>query len=293
MQRTIEDWYGDPLLYHLILFAKIYAGAEKKECNINRLSFNELCSKWDSLSRRGFIEYLKTRIKSIESIHSILEEHYDDNQEEQNAFKENWYDDKLTEVSVLLDIISLVSGTSSSMLSSKLPVPYFKTNKEDFEHIFPQTPIGDKIKDKSKQTQILNQYLQIVNFYIENEEERIKIEPDTINWDDQEWKEEIKALIKKKLDGVIPINSLGNLCLLDESVNRGYGNDFFLEKRIDIMRKSQDGHFIRPHVYAAFNKIFLERGDDHIDTTMMVRWDKDDILSRRKYVIQKIKEFLN
>ncbi len=289
LQRTIEDWYNDPLLYHLILFAKIYAGTEKKECNINRLSFKELCSNWKSLSRRDFIEYLKTRIKSIESIQSILE----DNQEEQIAFKENWYDDKLTEVSVLLDITSLVSGTSSSMLSSKLPVPYFKTNKEDFEHIFPQTPIGDKIKDKSKQTQILNQYLQIVNSYIKNEEERIKIDPSTINWDDQEWKEEIKALIKKKLDGVIPINSLGNLCLLDESVNRGYGNDFFLEKRIDIMRKSQDGHFIRPHVYAAFNKIFLEREDDHIDTTMMSRWDTTDILSRRKYIIQQIKEFLN
>ncbi len=293
LQRTIEDWYNDPVLYHLILFAKIYAGAEKKDCNINRLSFKELCSQWRSLSRRCFIEYLKTRIKSIESIQSILEEHSDDNREEKIAFQENWYDDKLTEVSVLLDIISLVSGTSSSMLSSKLPVPYFKTNKEDFEHIFPQTPIGDKIKDKSKQTQILIQYLQIVNSYIVNKEERIKIEPDTINWDDPKWKENVKSLINEKLNGVIPINSLGNLCLLDQSVNRSYGNDFFLEKRIDIMRKSQDGHFIRPHAYAAFNKIFRQREDDHIETTMMVRWDKIDILLRRKYIIQQIKEFLN
>ena len=83
------------------------------------------------------------------------------------------------------------------------------------------------------------------------------------------------------------------MCVLHESVNRGYGNDFFLEKRIDIMRKSQKGYFIRPHVYDAFNKIFVERQDDTIDMTMMTKWDKDDILERRKYIITEIHKFLS
>ena len=81
------------------------------------------------------------------------------------------------------------------------------------------------------------------------------------------------------------------MCVLHESVNRGYGNDFFLEKRIDIMRKSQQGFFIRPHVYDAFNKIYIERQDDSINMSMMTIWDKSDILARRKYIINQISNF--
>ena len=95
----------------------------------------------------------------------------------------------------------------------------------------------------------------------------------------------LNIILNDKIEKVIPVNSLGNMCVLHESVNRGYGNDFFLEKRIDIMRKSQDGYFIRPHVYDAFNKIFLERHDESIDMKMMNRWDKSDILARREYII--------
>ena len=80
--------------------------------------------------------------------------------------------------------------------------------------------------------------------------------------------------------------------MLHESVNRGYGNDLFLEKRIDIMRKSQEGYFIRPHVYDAFNKIFVERQNESINMQMMIRWDKSDILQRRRYIISKINKFL-
>ena len=82
------------------------------------------------------------------------------------------------------------------------------------------------------------------------------------------------------------------MCVLHESVNRGYGNDFFLEKRIDVMRKSQEGFFIRPHVYDAFNKIYMERQDENINMSMMIRWDKADILARRKYIITRLSKFL-
>jgi hypothetical protein len=126
-----------------------------------------------------------------------------------------------------------------------------------------------------------------------NEEQKVIINKEEINWDDQEWKDRIKARINASIAKIIPINSLGNMCVLHESVNRGYGNDFFLEKRIDIMRKSQQGFFIRPHVYDAFNKIYIERQDDSINMSMMTIWDKSDILSRRKYIINQISNFLN
>ena len=286
LQRTMENWYNDKVLYHLILFTSIYA-REKSE-DFPTLNFKELLKQWKELYRKDFIRFLKKRIANTEVFDDLIKQSERSKEEnEKTAFSENWYDKKLVMVSTLLDIISILSSNSAY-----LPARHFKVYKEDLEHIFPQTPVGDRIKDKVKQTQILKEYLEIINQSL-SEEEKIYIDDCDINWNDQNWKDSIKSHINDKIKKVIPVNSLGNMCVLHESVNRGYGNDFFLEKRIDIMRKSQDGYFIRPHVYDAFNKIFLERHDESIDMKMMNRWDKSDILARREYIIKRISNFLN
>ena len=286
LQRTMENWYNDKVLYHLILFTSIYA-REKSE-DFPTLNFKELLKQWKELYRKDFIRFLKKRIANTEVFDDLIKQSERSKEEnEKTAFSENWYDKKLVMVSTLLDIISILSSNSAY-----LPARHFKVYKEDLEHIFPQTPVGDRIKDKVKQTQILKEYLEIINQSL-SEEEKIYIDDCDINWNDQNWKDSIKSHINDKIKKVIPVNSLGNMCVLHESVNRGYGNDFFLEKRIDIMRKSQDGYFIRPHVYDAFNKIFLERHDESIDMKMMNRWDKSDILAIREYIIKRISNFLN
>ena len=286
LQRTMENWYNDKVLYHLILFTSTYA-REKSE-DSPTLNFKELLKQWKELYRKDFIRFLKKRIANTEVFDDLIKQSERSKEEnEKAAFSENWYDKKLVMVSTLLDIISILSSNSAY-----LPARHFKVYKEDLEHIFPQPPVGDRIKDKVKQTQILKEYLEIIN-QSRREEEKIYIDDCDINWDDQNWKDSIKSRINDKIKKVIPVNSLGNMCVLHESVNRGYGNDFFLEKRIDIMRKSQDGYFIRPHVYDAFNKIFLERHDESIDMKMMNRWDKSDILARREYIIKQISNFLN
>lgn len=286
LQRTMENWYNDKELYHLILFTSIYAREKIKEEPV--LSFKELLHQWKKLYRKDFIRFLKKRIASTEVFNDLINQSERCKEEnEKTAFLENWYDNKLITVSVLLDIISILSSNSTC-----LPARHFKVYKEDLEHIFPQTPVGDRIKDKIKQTQILKEYIDIINQSL-SEEEKIYINDCDIDWENQNWKDDIKSRINNRIEKVIPVNSLGNMCVLHESVNRGYGNDFFLEKRIDIMRKSQEGFFIRPHVYDAFNKIFLERHDESIDMKMMNRWDRSDILARREYIIKRISNFLN
>ena len=288
LQRTMENWYNDSHLYHLILFTSLHASEPNKEKNLTKLAFSDFYQKWKEYHRKDFIRWMKDRIARCETFDDLLGQFdisLEDN--EHKAKEENWFDNKLVSVSTLLDIISILSTNSNGRLTAK----YFKAHKEDLEHIFPQTPIGDKIKDKDKQTQILKQYLSIINKL--SKEEKIIIEDNDIDWDNIEWRNGIKDQINNLITELIPINSLGNMCVLHESVNRGYGNDFFLEKRIDIMRKSQKGYFIRPHVYDAFNKIFVERQDDTIDMTMMTKWDKDDILERRKYIITEIHKFLS
>lgn len=280
LQRTIENWYNDKELYHLILFTAIYA--------TNRLSFNELYNEWKKCSKREFVKFLKTKIAITQTYKELIEQKdYTLEKHKEVAFTENWYEEnELVSVSVLLDIISNLN----LHLDVKLPAYHFKAYNEDLEHIFPQTPIGDKIKDNDKQTQILLQYIEIINNLSTNN--KIEIDKKEIDWNNQEWKENIKKRINSKLSTIIPINSLGNMCLLHQSVNRGFGNDFFLEKRIDIMKKSQDGIFIRPHVYEAFNKVFINRQNDNIDMNMMLRWDYNDIIKRRQYIITQITQFL-
>ena len=286
LQRTMENWCNDKELYHLILFTSIYAREKIKEEPV--LSFKELLHQWKKLYRKDFIRFLKKKIASTEVFNDLINQTERCKEEnEKTAFLENWYDNKLITVSVLLDIISILSSNSTC-----LPARHFKAYKEDLEHIFPQTPVGDRIKDKIKQTQILKEYIDIINQSL-SEEEKININDCDIDWENQNWKDDIKFRINNRIEKVIPVNSLGNMCVLHESVNRGYGNDFFLEKRIDIMRKSQEGFFIRPHVYDAFNKIFLERHDESIDMKMMNRWDRSDILARREYIIKRISNFLN
>lgn len=288
LQRTLENWYNDRELYHLILFSVIYASEGNKDKNIARLNFREMFQLWQKNRRKEFIIKLKERISGTEVFEDLIKQSdRTDEENEKTAFQETWFDDKLVNVSVLLDIISILSYCNDA----KLPARYFKAYKEDLEHIFPQTPIGDRIKDKEKQTQILKEYLGIINQSLP-EDNKIVVLDNEIDWDNQDWKEYIKSLINERIGSVIPINSLGNMCVLHESVNRGYGNDFFLEKRIDIMRKSQEGYFIRPHVYDAFNKIFVERQNESINMQMMIRWDKSDILQRRRYIISKINKFL-
>lgn len=286
LQRTMDNWCNDKELYHLILFTSIYAREKIKEEPV--LSFKELLHQWKKLYRKDFIRFLKKRIASTEVFNDLINQTERCKEEnEKTAFLENWYDNKLITVSVLLDIISILSSNNTC-----LPARHFKAYKEDLEHIFPQTPVGDRIKDKIKQTQILKEYIDIINQSL-SEEEKININDCDIDWENQNWKDDIKFRINNRIEKVIPVNSLGNMCVLHESVNRGYGNDFFLEKRIDIMRKSQEGFFIRPHVYDAFNKIFLERHDESIDMKMMNRWDWSDILARREYIIKRISNFLN
>lgn len=288
LQRIIENWYNDKELYHLIAYTYIYASDANKEKELPELTFKTLYAEWKKDYRLNFIRFLKDRIKNIPAVNELIgqKEEVATNNEEV-AFNEDWYNDnKIISISVLLDISRCINSENF------LPAKSFKCCKEDKEHIFPQTPIGEKIKDKDKQTQTLFQYIEIINT-LKTDGTKIEVKEEDVDWDNENWKSEIKQLINGETKELLPINSLGNVCLLDESINRGYGNDFFLEKRIDIMRKSQEGVFIRPHVYEAFNKVFIERQNNTIEMEMMRRWDKTDILARRMFIINQIRSFLN
>ena len=81
--------------------------------------------------------------------------------------------------------------------------------------------------------------------------------------------------------------SLGNLVLLDASINRSYGNDLFIQKRNTIREHDAQGRFIPQGTRIAFMKYF-PNAEARLD-----KWSKQDKHAHEDYIYQSIEEFVH
>lgn len=309
LQRLIEDFYEDKIIYHLLIYIHIYGG----------LRWKEFVDKWHGLnSRVAFYEWLKDCVWKI--IHSFNLDNINPASEESSDNTKNiirrpitalcpdelnikflmsedfWSNGNLPAVCILIDIIDVLGKGNATDLPS-LKAEYFSVKSEDKEHIFPQTPIEkykNSRKDRERQIDKLNRYLEIVKNYLNKQ--KIPIPQDLSlcqnidTWSEDVWNTKINE-INTAIKQVIPIGSLGNMCLLDGNINKSYGNDFFTEKRFDIIHKSRSTTFIRPHVLDAFDKSFANN-NQRSDMSYMSVWTIEDIFLRRQNIINQINKFL-
>ena len=293
LQRTIEYWYGDVELYHLVQFV----GAQCK------VDFYTLITEWSKRNKETFIKYLKNIIKENSIVKFALRKTEMKNSievpltEDSLNADEDWHDGEdadLIFISVLLDIIDIIDSTTQRPMMF-LDADHFVAKNEDKEHIFPQTPLA---KDFTKE--VFYSYKEYIWNYLNQKKSRyIASYVDTFfnryldkimacELRKESFRKFINDVLTKK---IIPIGSLGNMCLLESHVNRSYGNDFFTQKHFDIMTKSKEGYYIRPHVLDAFTKV-MGQTQDRNDPTYMQKWNKDDIYARRRYVVKQIEDFL-
>ena len=271
LHRTIKDWYQDCEIYHFVKFLITYVN----------ISFDKIWNIWkEATDRKMFISRLKIKVKE-----SIKEE----NIEALDDLNENWFDNEdLYKILILLDIIQIINSQTKNN-KNKLPfldANYFHKSSEDREHIFPQTPISQR--DIEKPTKELKgkveKYIDILKM-ISVDVSSIDVE--NVNWENSDNLTELKENINNKLIGVIAINSIGNICLLHEKPNRGYGNDFYTSKRHVIIKNTKDGEHIRPHTLNAFDKGFL-KSPDNLD-----KWSNEDISANAIYIKEQITDFFN
>ncbi len=261
--------------------------------------------------RKNVISEFKNIIKNDETINRILQEVKNISEDINNYVlnmsaeqkddinSEDMYlrgRDELVKILVLVDIIDIIKTNKTGV--NRLPSSFFMIHNEDIEHIFPKTPMGgprQNSEDDQKKTDLLNEYICIINELDTNKITRINsITQKDCQWDNEEWVITTERTINNEIMKFFPLNSLGNLCILNNKVNRRYGNDFFLEKRIDIMENSSSGNtYIRPHVLDAFNKTFLKRNNKDFDLTAMTHWSVSDIYMRRASIITMIDAFLS
>ncbi len=283
IQRLVEHWYDDSELYHLVMYCAIYLG----------MPFSELTNLWFSKNHSSFISTLKKKIRETDWIESVLKTTNVDGDvisESDLNFKQNWYDDEdINPVMVLLDIIRIQNSKTTRFPIANLDAAHFRAVKEDKEHIFPQTPLNIGYDMKTLKDYIRIAYkcgykkkttewaFGLVDYYWERILENDKF---------REW------FNKKLTSEIIPLNSLGNVCLLQDKVNRSYGNASYTQKHFDIMKKAASGEYIRPHVLDAFSKIMAD-DEKRTDSSYMLQWDKSDIMSRRRYIVKQIDKYLD
>lgn len=216
-------------------------------------------------------------------------------------------------------------------LTDHLDASFFTCKNEDKEHVFPQTPIGGQaltnldalnkclkdnwglieknfkveLSDDGKQKGTLDdewkaywESFEAVNSLGRDSFPLLNLKKDDLKWllaDNKRAFDETKKRINgfiAKICG-IDLNSIGNIVLLDRSINRSYGNDFYPRKRRVILRSYRDQKSIRLHTRAVFAKEFVaDIEDEKADLAAELDvWDQKSIEANRKYIADEIEAF--
>lgn len=253
LHYTFRDWYQDREIYHylgFLFFQKI-------------IKFKDIWQFWIKKSnlRKNFIQSLKEKIKKIV---------FSDVAINTNP-SINWYDDDpslLVKILLILDIIHTIKNKNNSFL----PCGAFSKTGNDIEHIFPQNP--DEVKNKKE-------YIEFLNKYIVKDDARFNLSNFDAEYSTPEYQDKMQDFIQTQIAD-IEINSIGNLVLLDASLNRSITNNCYAVKRARVIEYFNNGNFIPPHTFNVFVRYFNTKDNKSLD---LEHWTNKDIQNNHKAII--------
>lgn len=260
LHRTLKDWFQDREIYHFLGFL----------FSLRVITFSKIWEKWNSekITRLDFIDFLKGEIKKAVFGHEpnvVSEENsgitfWLHKIKDYNSSTPTYWKGipELQKILLLLDIIEHSKEKDKGVSLPFLKPLYFKNHKEDEEHIYPATPLDiteKKFKDLRDPMKSIEDYLNNLNIGYESDKS-IKWEIDNDTWQKftAEEKNEKLVFLKNEIHQKKPINSIGNLVLLHLSINRGFGNDHYADKRICVINNTENGHYVRQHTLKVFVK---------------------------------------
>ena len=277
LHRTLKDWFENRKIYHYLGF--LFSHSKK-------IKIKEVLKEWEkSLNTRdNFIN--KWCISKIEEfIFSIEENDTIEDAKKQLLTKitdydalekTNWHNTK--ELNTILLLLDVIAHAKDAEIGNPLPflnAKYFANYKEDKEHIFSGTP---------KELKELIDYNDLIK-YIQSLKSDIKFpfsESEWVSFDIAERDNKLSDL-KTEIHKKTPINSIGNLVLLHQTINRGYGNDGYRKKRNDILMNTVNGLYVRHHTVKAFLK-YNSQGD-------LNNWNFDDVRKNANEIAINLEEF--
>lgn len=279
---TLEEWYNNRDLYHLIGFLIEY-----------NTDINTLKKASDTQTKLLFKKHLKDLIKLKLANIQLEELDYGSSNKE------------IKMVLLLFNIQTIISTVEADM---RFPFDKYKSQNWDIEHINSQADRTINPVDRKSWALDLVEFYTGINGYSDmlvntltlKEIQLEKIE--TLLTDKKDiCKKLIKILDADKVsdelfqsvyDDIISLHSvkdfvdndnISNLALLDEETNRGYGNAMFFIKRKKIIENDKQGIFVPICTKNVFLKYYTKNSDNNLNWTQN---DANDYLETMKEVLK-------
>lgn len=281
--QTLDEWYEDRDLYHLIGFLIEYGediDGLRKECA--------------NKDKDDFREYINSRIRSVMSGIDLVNLEYRPDEKSR---------ERVRKTLLLFNILTVLRNAKSDM---RFPFCRFKTEGWDIEHICSQTDrtvngqpdrrawCSDMLKYYTGTDEALKARKYVFPSEAKQESEItrgiLEFYGDDGNFIDKIPDDKFNILfstIQQQLEGQ-PDNRdwIGNLTLLDAATNRSYGNAYFPIKRLRIIDNDRDGVFIP----IATKNVFLKYYTRHSDK--MLFWSQDDANDYFESIAETLKDYL-
>ena len=285
---AIKEWYEDPVYYHYIGFII----NSSSDANLINSVYNDYISK----DKNKFIDALKNRVKT--ALGNIKY-----NKNDKRIYLSYGQNSKVKNLLLLFNLEYLIlqnsgNNTKEKKWFARFPFDIYKAEKWDIEHIDSYTT--NELKSVEDQLEWLNTAYKDLKDIVQDEKVLASIEEDIVALN-KDFKTDTYKSIKeriRKAAGEIEEgedsesdeikNSIGNLTLLNSSINREYKNALFTTKRKRIIENDSRGVFIPLCTKNVFLKYFDEKG------TTKTRWSykNGDYQAYEKRIIETLSEFL-
>lgn len=258
---TLEEWFNDRVLYHLVGFL-INEGEGVQQ--LLELAQGAAKSAFQARLRILIAHKLGIRIEMLDSqaTHSAIQEHLADLDYERDRRK-------IRAVLLLFNIATLLANPTSNL---RFPFDAFKKQRWDIEHV---KSVASKRPGKSDAQRL---WLQGAANYFAGDPEAAELHERIVGLSAETniaatsfdpLYDEILQHVGEIPDAEVD-NSVGNLTLLDQRTNRAYGNAIFPVKRSWILGLDEEGTFVP----LCTRNVFLKCYSRHIGNMMF--WQPAD-----------------
>jgi hypothetical protein len=287
---TLEEWYNDRALFHLIGFA---VSQKVSIADIFDLHQSSL-TKHDF--RQSLLEQVFSKTFTGKSI-DLLSSHWLD--ETLNTFTYESGAHKLRPILLLFNVASLLANP---VTNARFQFDKYKLDSWDIEHI--RSVASDMPNSKDKQKAWLGNVVSYISDDLHNdledtatgtnnEEQIIKIEAQALLNATTFDNDQFEAIYDKVREHFDPSgnedvdNSIGNLTLLDSSTNRSYQNAVFPIKRLRIIALDKKATFVP----LCTKNVFLKYYSKQVDK--MLFWETKDSEDHQKAMTEMLFGFFS
>ena len=282
---TLEEWYNDKALFHLIGYL-----VSQGDAIATLFELSESCA-----SKHEFRQCLLERIAQLTFSTKVLDKLSYSVIEAQLA--ELTYNGDAARIRRLLLLFNIASLLANPVTNARFQFDKYKQDNWDIEHI--RSVASDMPADKNKQKNWLEQVIAYISEdhirYAENYNKEddsiaiaIKNDADTLlnatGFNDNQFEglyQRVLALYDPSSDDETD-HSIGNLTLLDSATNRSYQNAVFPIKRATIIALDKKATFVP----LCTKNVFLKYYSKQVDK--MLYWEARDSDDHQKAMVESI-----